>query len=323
MKETASQKFRLGLFTILGTLVFVAAIYFIGNKQDLFGRTAELNAIFNDVNGLQPGNNVRYSGIDIGTVRHIEMVNDSAIKVEMAIDRTILPRIKTDAVATINSDGLVGSMIVNIIPGRGRKPSVEENATIASYSRVRTDDMLKTLSVTNENAALLTRDLLKITNQITQGQGSVGVLLNDQQLAADIKETVRYLKISSQETAASMAQVNKLLASLDHKDNAIGVLKDTAVAGQLKRTVANLEQSSRAVNQTLGKLDAAVAEIKDGQGAVNYLTKDPKSARQIDSMMTNINKAAILLQQDLEALKHNFLLRGYFKKQEKKAKKQP
>ena len=323
MKETASQKFRLGLFTILGTLVFVAAIYFIGNKQDLFGRTAELNAIFNDVNGLQPGNNVRYSGIDIGTVRHIEMVNDSAIKVEMAIDRTILPRIKTDAVATINSDGLVGSMIVNIIPGRGRKPSVEENATIASYSRVRTDDMLKTLSVTNENAALLTRDLLKITNQITQGQGSVGVLLNDQQLAADIKETVRYLKISSQETAASMAQVNKLLASLDHKDNAIGVLKDTAVAGQLKRTVANLEQSSRAVNQTLGKLDAAVAEIKDGQGAVNYLTKDPRSAQQIDSMMTNINKAAILLQQDLEALKHNFLLRGYFKKQEKKAKKQP
>lgn len=323
MKETTSQKFRLGLFTILGTLVFVAAIYFIGNKQDLFGRTAALNAVFSDVNGLQPGNNVRYSGIDIGTVRHIEMVNDSAIKVEMAIDRKILPRIKTDAVATINSDGLVGSMIVNIIPGRGRKPSVEENATIASYSRVRTDDMLKTLSVTNENAALLTRDLLKITNQITQGQGSVGVLLNDQQLAADIKETVRYLKISSQETAASMAQVNKLLASLDHKDNAIGVLKDTAVAGQLKRTVVNLEQSSRAVNQTLGKLDAAVAEIKDGEGAVNYLTKDPKSARQIDSMMTNINKAAILLQQDLEALKHNFLLRGYFKKQEKKAKKQP
>ncbi|CAM3445777.1 MCE family protein [Flavobacterium longum] len=323
MKETASQKFRLGLFTVLGTLVFVAAIYFIGNKQDLFGRTAELNAIFNDVNGLQPGNNVRYSGIDIGTVRHIEMVNDSAIKVEMAIDRKILPRIKTDAVATINSDGLVGSMIVNIIPGRGRKPSLQEGATIASYSRVRTDDMLKTLSVTNENAALLTRDLLKITNQITQGQGSVGVLLNDQQLAADIKETVRYLKISSQETAASMAQVNKLLASLDRKDNAIGVLKDTAVAGQLKRTVANLEQSSRAVNQTLGKLDAAVAEIKDGESAVNYLTKDPKSARQIDSMMTNINKAAILLQQDLEALKHNFLLRGYFKKQEKKAKKQP
>lgn len=323
MKETASQKFRLGLFTILGTLVFVAAIYFIGNKQDLFGRTAELNAIFNDVNGLQPGNNVRYSGIDIGTVRHVEMINDSAIKVEMAIDRKILPRIKTDAVATINSDGLVGSMIVNIIPGSGHKPSLEEGATIASYSRVRTDDMLKTLSVTNENAALLTRDLLKITNQITQGQGSVGVLLNDQQLAADIKETVRYLKISSQETAASMAQVNKLLSSLDKKDNAIGVLKDTAVAGQLKRTVANLEQSSRAVNQTLGKLDAAVAEIKDGEGAVNYLTKDPKSARQIDSMMTNINKAAILLQQDLEALKHNFLLRGYFKKQEKKAKKQP
>ena len=321
MKETPSQKLRLGIFMILGSVVFILAIYFVGNKQSMFGRTVVLNSIFNNVNGLQPGNNVRYSGIDIGTVRNIEMINDTAIRVEMAIESKILHYIKKDAVATISSDGLVGSMIINIIPGTGNEASIANGGIIKSYSRIRTEDMLKTLTVTNENAALLTEDLLKITNQITQGKGSLGMLLNDTAMAGDVKETIYYLKISSRETASSMKKINQLITSLDKTDNTIGILKDTILAGKIKSTVFNLEKSSQTVNHTITKLDELIVGIKEGQGAVNYLTKDPKSAQKIDSVITNINDATILLKQDLEAVQHNFLLRGYFKKQEKARKK--
>ena len=82
MKNTNSQKLRLGLFVITGTVLFIVGVYLIGQRQNMFKKTFTISAYFQNVNGLQNGNNVRYSGIDIGTVKDITMVNDSTIKVE-------------------------------------------------------------------------------------------------------------------------------------------------------------------------------------------------------------------------------------------------
>jgi len=321
MEETTTQKFRLGILVILGTLTFIAAIYFIGNKQNLFGRTAIIYAVFNNVNGLQSGNNIRYSGIDAGTVRRIEMINDTLIRVEMAIERKILKHIKTDAVATISSDGLVGSMVVNIIPGNSAK-TVQEGSVIKSYSRIRTEDILKTLNVTNENAALLTSDLLKITNQIEHGKGSIGVLLNDTVMAADMKKTLHYLKNSSMETEETIKNLNQLLLSLDKENNLVGVIKDTATASKIKNMIAELDKSAATMHQAVDNLNNVVTNVKEGKGAFNYLTQNQVSAQKIDSVINNVNKASQLLKEDLEAVRHNFLFRGYFKKLEKEKAKQ-
>ncbi len=321
MKKTASEKFRLGLFVIIGSVLFVAVIYFIGQKQNVFGQTVRLNAVFSNVNGLQTGNNVRYSGIDIGAVRSIDMINDTTIIVNMAIETKMLRHIRKNAIATISSDGLVGSMIINIIPGKGDAEIVSHADTIKSYSRIRTDDILKTLNVTNENAALLTVDLLKITKEITEGKGSIGVLLNDKAMAAELKQTIHYLSITSKETSQSVIKLNRLISSLDDENNVIGVLNDTAVAGQIRTVVANLDKSSEQIDKAAAHLDQTILNIKDGDGAINYLSNNPELVGQIDSLMTNANDAAKLLKQDLEALKHNFFLRGYFKKLEKQKTK--
>ena len=147
MEKTDNQKIRLGLFIIIGSILFFAAIYFIGNKQNLFGNTSNLKAVFANINGLQVGNNVRYAGIDIGTVKAIEMINDTTVTVEMLIDTKIMTHIKKNAIATINSDGLVGNMIVNIIPGKGVSQLVANGDTLKSYSRIGADAMLETLNV--------------------------------------------------------------------------------------------------------------------------------------------------------------------------------
>ena len=115
MEKSNSQKIQLGIFVIIGTLVFLAAIYFVGNKQNMFGNTSNLKAVFANVNGLQPGNNVRYAGIDIGTVIEIEMINDTTININMLIDNKIMHHIQKNAVATISSDGLVGNMTLKAL----------------------------------------------------------------------------------------------------------------------------------------------------------------------------------------------------------------
>ncbi|MBP6180402.1 MlaD family protein [Flavobacterium sp.] len=317
MEKTTSQKIRLGLFVIIGLLLFILAVYFIGDKQKMFGKTNHLEAIFNNVSGLQLGNNVRYSGINVGTVRAIQMINDSTIKVDMLIDKAIFPHIRKNAIATIGSDGLVGNMIINIIPGKGMEAAVKPGDEIHSLSRIRTDDLLNTLGVTNKNAALLTTDLLKITKEITEGKGTVGLLIKDSILAEDLKETMHYLKITGKGTSESVIKLNRLISSLDNKDNVIGVLKDTAVANNIKTIVRNLDQSSSKIDNVITNLNSTIVNIKDGKGTINYLSNDPKLVQKIDSTMTNINEASFRLNENMEALKHNFLFRGYFRKQEK------
>jgi phospholipid/cholesterol/gamma-HCH transport system substrate-binding protein len=317
MEKSSNQKIQLGLFVILGLAIFVATIYFIGNKQNRFGRTTQINAVFTNVNGLQVGNSVRYSGISAGTVREITMLNDTMIRVTMVIDNKLISHIKKNAIATITSDGLVGNMIINIIPGKGNDIPVQNDDEISTYSRIRTDDILETLNVTNENAALLTADLLKITKEITQGKGTVGLLINDTVMAKELKATMHYVMVTSKGTSESVQNLNKLIASLQDPHNVIGVLNDTTVAEDIKKIVISLDRSSTEMEKVISNVNATIINIKEGKGALNYLSNDPKLVKQIDSTMTNLNQASIKLNENLEALKHNFLLRGYFKKLEK------
>lgn len=321
MEKTTSQKIRLGLFVIIGLLIFILAVYFIGDKQKMFGKTSHLEAVFNNANGLQLGNSVRYSGISVGTVRGIKMDNDTTIRVDMIIDKVIFPYIKKDAVATISSDGLVGNMIINILPGKGNEPPVQPGDEIRSYNRVRTEDMLNTLSVTNKNAAKLTSNLLKITNEINEGKGPLSSLLKDTIMAKDLKETIRYLKLTSKGASETVTRIDKLIASLDNKNNVVGVIKDSAVANKIKNMVTNLDQSTKEINVVIANLNATILSVKDGKGTINYLANDPELVGKIDSTMTNINEASAKLNENMEAMRHNFLFKGYFKKQEKEKAK--
>lgn len=321
MEKSASQKIKLGLFVIIGLLIFILAVYFIGDKQKMFGKTSHLETVFNNVNGLQLGNSVRYSGINVGTVRGIDMVNDTTIRVDMIIDKSIFSYIKKDAIATIGSDGLVGNMIINIIPGKGNQSPVASGDEIQSFNRIRTEDMLSTLNLTNKNAATLTANLLKITDKIISGKGTLGSLLNDTLISRDLKETMHYLKLTTKSASESIAKIDRLIVSLDNKNNVVGVVKDTTVANNLKKTIANLNQSTVEINKVVTNLNATILNIKEGKGTLNYLANDPTLVQKIDSTMTNLNAASIKLNEDLEAMKHSFLLRGYFKKQEKEKAK--
>ena len=317
MEKTISEKLRLGIFMLVGTILFIAIVYIIGSKQQLFGNTEKIKAVFYNVNGLQIGNNVRYSGINVGTVREISMLNDTAIIIEMAINRKSFQFIKKNASISIGSDGLVGNMVVNIVPNKGDSEPILPGDVLIGIKKVQADDMINTLSTTNSNTALLTSDLLKITNEIMNGQGSISLLLNDKDLASDITESIRELKYTSQATRKSIQSLESLIGSLDKKDNVVGLMKDTAVARHIVNIVVNLEKSTKKIDTVVQNLNLAVLNAKDGKGAINYLSNDPSLVKKIDTTMTNINESSKLLNENLEALKHNFLFKGYFKKRGK------
>ncbi|MEW7289921.1 MlaD family protein [Aquimarina sp. 2304DJ70-9] len=322
IKKSASQKLKLGVFVVLGTMLLIAALYSIGNRQNLFGSNVRIMTQFTNVNGLELGNNVRYSGINVGTVSKIKMINDTQIIVEMLIRESVGKHIKKDAVATISSDGLVGNMIVNIIPRDGKKPPVLSGDTIQSFSKIGTDDMLTTLNVTNENAALLTADLLKITTEIIEGKGTLGLLINDSIMARDLKLTIYELRKASAGASQAITELTTIISSINQNESVAGVLLNDSISGQkMKAIIGNLEQSSVEITAVSEDLNIVVKDIKEGKGALNYLANNPVLVKNIDSTMNSIKEGTDRFNQNMEALKHNFLFRGYFKKMEKKKEK--
>jgi phospholipid/cholesterol/gamma-HCH transport system substrate-binding protein len=317
MEKTNSEKLRLGIFMLVGSILFIAIVYITGSKQQLFGNTEKIQAVFYNVNGLQIGNNVRYSGINVGTVREISMLNDTAILIEMAINRKSFQFIKKNANISIGTDGLVGNMVVNIEPNKGESEPILPGDVLIGTKKVQADDMINTLSTTNTNAALLTSDLLKITNEIMNGQGTIGLLLNDKEVASDLKESILELKFTSQAARKSIQSLESFIHSLDKKDNVVGLMKDTAVARHIINIVVTLEKSTKKMDTVVQNLNLAVLNAKDGKGAINYLSNDPNLVKKIDTTMTNINESSKLLNENLEALKHNFLFKAYFKKRGK------
>lgn len=319
MEKSTSQKLKLGIFVIIGTALLLVAVYILGNRQSMFGGTFELTAVFKNTSGLQTGNNVRFSGIDVGTVQEIDMINDTTIRVRMVISENMQEHIRSNAVATIGSDGLVGSMIVNINPGVGEAPLVNSGDEIRAYSRIATEDMLSTLSVTNENAALLTADLLKVTQSVIEGKGTIGKLLNDTAMAKDMGRAITNLKGISEEVNLAMYEVRSLIQKIEFDGSTAEVLlNDTASGEKMKKLIANLEASSVEINEMVENLNIVAEQIKKGEGAVSYLATDTTFVNRLDSTIQNIEQGTARFNENMEALKHNFFFRGYFRKQEKK-----
>jgi phospholipid/cholesterol/gamma-HCH transport system substrate-binding protein len=323
MKTSNTQKFSLGLFIFITTITFVFALYLIGNKQNLFGNTFRISAVFNNVNGLILGNNVRYSGINIGTVKNIEMINDSTICVDMIIEDKMLQHMKKNAVAAIGSDGLVGSMVINIVPGKEISEALKSGDTIKSYNKTSTTDMLETLNTTNDNAAKLTSDLLKITTSIKQGKGTIGMLIEDAELATEVKQTILNMRTASVNTSATVLELKKIITAVNYDESLAAVLlSDPASANKMKSIIDNIEQSSLDINDVITNLNSLVLEVKNGKGTVNYMIKDTVLINNIDETMKNIKEGSIRLNENMEALKHNFLFRGYFRKLERQKQKE-
>lgn len=190
MKKNINHKVRLGLLITVGIALFVVAIYFIGSRQHLFSRTFEISAVFKDVNGLQVGNNVRFSGITVGTVSKVEIISDTAVRVSLVIEDKTQQFIKKDATAVISSDGLMGNKVLTINAGTTGAGEIEDKDVITSIQAVNMDDIMEKIKLTADNAALITTDLATVISNVSQGKGAIGKLFMDSAFAETLDQTL-------------------------------------------------------------------------------------------------------------------------------------
>jgi phospholipid/cholesterol/gamma-HCH transport system substrate-binding protein len=209
MKHGTGNLIRLGVFITLGIAVFIFGIYFIGERQQLFRKTIRVSGVFRDVVGLQEGNNVRFSGINVGTVDNISIVSDTSVRVSILIGENVRQFIKKDAVASIGSEGLMGNRVLIVSPGTGGKAGIENNDTVGTVQPVNMDDIMISLKTTIDNTNMITGDLSRITGNIQSGKGTIGRLLMNKSDAQQFDSTLSNLKDGSAEFRTLMQKAKK------------------------------------------------------------------------------------------------------------------
>ena len=246
--HTPAFKFRLGLFIITGIGLFVLGIFIIGKQKNLFDPVFKLKANFQNVSGLQVGNTVRFSGINIGTVDNILIINDSTVRVEMLIKKDVQRFIKSDSQAGIGSEGIIGDKVVVLSQGSTDSPDVKDHQLIASTEPIETDAIMASLQITADNAAIATGEIAEIVTQINSGEGTLGRLIKDESMAKNIDQTIINLKKGTKGLDENMeaAKHNFLLKGFFKK-------KEKAEAKKKKEAEKAAEKKKKEAERTAKK----------------------------------------------------------------------
>jgi len=295
--HTEKFKVRLGLFIAGGTVLFFLAIFLIGKEKNLFNPVFKLTSAFKNISGLQVGNNIRFSGIIVGTVDDIRIINDSTVMVDMSIKKNVNQFIKSDCTVTIGSEGLIGDKLLIITQGSVDAPLAKNGQQLASKEPVEIDAIIGNLHVTAVIAQTIAKQIEELMSNINSRKGTLGRLIQDSSVVYNLDQTLISLKNSSKRLDENMDLATKnLLASL-------------------QVSAANTETGSK-------QLAEIMLKINSGNGTLGRLINDTTIIQNLEQIMVNIKKGSESLDEDMNALKENILLREYFKRKEAEAEKE-
>lgn len=312
---------KLGILVISGFLFLIFSLYMIGKNQNIFGSSIPVLAQIDNVNGLVSGNNVRFKGLEVGTVKSIEMENDSTILITMLIHRSMQSHIRKNALITINTDGLMGNKMVQIHPQPGEAAIIEEGDVLHSLNQIGTDEMLEKLNSTGEYLELTLINLAEITERLNKSD-AIWEILGDPELAIELRGAVRELHVAG-ENASAMTKAGKaMMETMEEGDGIVNNLFSDSVLNQsLEKSIEQMEKSSAISVEVMESMKTILQNIEKGEGTAGLILSDTAFREQLVKTLENVEQSTYNLNQNMEAMKSNFLFRGYYKDQEKAQKK--
>lgn len=292
-----SKKIRLGLFITIGVAVFILAFFYIGNKQGLFTKTFNVYGIFKSVSGLTQGNNVQFAGIKVGNVQSIDIISNDEVKVNMSIGEKYREFIKKDSEASINSDGLVGNKVLSLSAGTPGSLSIENGDMVKTVKPLEIGDILSNLNESTEQAQVISKEIAEIVTKVNQGEGSLGKLVNDSKVYDNLDSLLGSF-------GQSTAHINNILSK---------------ASGTIDIVAEDILTLRTSINLITDNIADITTKINSSQSLVGTLLTDTAFANNIKGIMKNTNMTTANLEmgsfsfyQNMEALKHNFLFKGYF-----------
>jgi len=297
MDNKKSKYIKLGIFIVTGLALLVFALFYIGSKENLFSKSFDVYAVFENVSGLSQGSAIQFAGINVGSVQSIDIIASNKVKVNMSIVSDVKKFIKKDSEASINTDGLVGNKVLSISSGTPGAASIESGDSLHSVRPLSVGDIINNLNQSTLEVNNLVKDVAEIVDKVNNGEGTLGQLVNNESLFKNVDSLMASF------TGAS-ANVNSILT------------KATLVIDIVTRDIQNLQGS---IDSIVSNVSDITQKMNSSQSLVGTLLTDTVFANNIKNIMVNTDATTANLElgsfsfyQNMEALKHNFLFKGYF-----------
>ncbi len=309
-----------GVFVFLGTIFLVGGILLIGNLRKTFTRTIELVARFDDINGLQKGNNIWYSGVKVGTVSDISFYGKSQVEVLMDVETKSSKYIRKDAKAKVSSDGFIGNKILVIYGGDTRFAQVEDGDTLEVEKTFSSEDVINTLQANNRNVLDITRDIKVITKKLAAGEGTIGKLLHDSTMYLNLNAATSSLQTASIKAEQILVSLEKFSSNLNNEGTlAHELTTDTVVFGSVKNAMLQLQQMADTASAIVVNLKQSLGEANS---PIGVFLNNETSGTHLKETIKNLESSSEKLDEDLEAVQHSWPFRRFFRKKAKAEKKE-
>ncbi len=288
MKNEHSRNIRLGLIVFIGSALIIAALYFVGSKQRLFGSTIQVKAEFYNASGLRRGNSVRFTGIDVGTVESVEIISDTSVLVVMSIDSEVARFIRIDALAAIGTDGVMGNKLVNINPSRSSARTIVNGDVLKTLKTMEMEATFRTLNNTNDNLNAVSADLRAITEKLNSERSLLNLLL-DPSVSDNVQSAVTHFRYAGNNTAVLTGDLRSIMRNMkDGKGTAGLLLTDTLLRKDLSNTVVNIRAISDSLAIISGNFQSLSADLKNGEGVLGILLTDTVAAERLKQILDNL-----------------------------------
>ena len=297
MEKKKSTKLVSAIFIIVGSALLLVALFVIGSKQNMFTSTMKLKSDFETVSGLLEGSSVRFNGINVGTVSQINILSGNKVMVEMSIVSSVKEFIKRDSKAKVISEGLIGNKIIDITPGSENVPSIKDGEWIGSIKPIEAEDILKSLKETGDNATIITQDIAGIISKVDRGEGILGQLINDNTMYNDVTTTVHGFTTSA-------GLVNNILQKISSNVDLISI-EVVPLTEKLRSITEDIAEIAKKINSNESVVGTLLTDT-------NFTNNLKSIIRNADQTTANLEQGSFSFSQNMEALKHNFLFKGYF-----------
>src|SRR5690606_1842579 len=272
MRNDNKKTVIVGIFVLIGIVILVAGVLTLGSAQKAFVKSFSVKAVFDDIGGLQTGNNVWYSGVKIGTVKKINFYGDSQVEIEMNIDAAVQDYIRKDSKATISSDGLIGNKIIVIYGGTSEAPKIENEDRLEAVMPLDTDKLMETLQENNNNLVSITNDLKVLTGKIANGEGIVGAVLTDSSLAVNFRSILNNLERTAANSSRLTADLTKSSANPNKEGTLVSdCLNATTTFSSLRSTADNLESTPSEASEAAANFRQASDKLKVSDNAAGMI----------------------------------------------------
>jgi phospholipid/cholesterol/gamma-HCH transport system substrate-binding protein len=260
MANKSVNTIKLGVFVLAGLLFLIIMLYMIGKNRNIFGPSFVLKAQFENVQGLVPGSNVRFSGIEIGTVKKINIISDTLIEVVMLVDDKMQKIIKSNAIVAIGSDGLMGNKVINISPTGPSAPFVVKGETLRSRKAINTENIMQTLSETNHDISVIAAQL-KIAVHRVNNSTALWAILNDETLPKNLRASVSNVQLATERAAIVASDLQFIIGSVKNGKGSLGtVLTDTSFALALYEAVDKINGVGEKADELAVSLNSVIEE---------------------------------------------------------------